>query len=366
MYSSALSPPGAAVGLKLVRARLGFGVSAAGVLRHHAVGEVVIGVTFLFRERPALPLVERVSAAGRLVLRDVGVQHLLLLDDVPGLPCLRYDGLPVRPGEDGHEGLAELPTCQPGLLLEVDLEPVGVQRLRVVEELGVHYRRPVARELQLGGSVGGEHEVLGGDIAAVAPLDSLLQGHLGGPEGLTADGFLNQRGGEIGGQRGHPVESLGRVGVQAGLGSSQHVQVPDGAILPQIRPVVGSSQVRRDSQLVNVFGGVGCGRRRLRSRRRGGRWSVRARRRSGGGSCGRRGSRRLASLGVLAGCVGIRRGRDHHLDLHLPNHFLRHHLRLATQQRNCQKYQGAKYQQSHRTHQLFLLFQCGESITPVL
>ena len=202
---------GVSVGGELVGARLGFGVGAAGVLRHRAAGEVVIGVAFLLGERAALPLAEPEPAGGGFVFGNVGVEDFLLLQDVAGLFRFVHHGFPVGFGDNGHERLAELPARQPRLLLEVDFETVRIQRLRVVEVIGVNDGCPVAGQFQLGDRVRGEGEILGGDVVAVAPLYPLLEGNLGSPVGLAANGFLRQWCREIGGERRDPVKPLRRV-----------------------------------------------------------------------------------------------------------------------------------------------------------
>ena len=83
----------------------------------------------------------------------------------------------------------------------------------MVEELRVNYRRPIAGQVQFGGSVGGKDEVLGGYVIPVAPLDTRLQVHFGGPIGLTLDGFLPKGRWEIRRKGGYPVKSLIGVGV---------------------------------------------------------------------------------------------------------------------------------------------------------
>ena len=200
----------------------------------------------------------------------------------------------------------------------------------MVKKLLVHYGGPVAGKLQVDNGVGGEHEVLGGDVIAVAPLHALLQRDLGGPEGFTANGFLLQRRWEVCGQRGYPVEPLGGVAVKRGRASSQDVLVPDGSVRSQIGPEVGGGQIRRNAQLVHIlyvlFGGR-AGRRRLGNRRRG--WL--------GGSAD--GGLNLRSARIRPWC-----GRDHHLNiphhlnvprhLHFPNYL---NLSGAPQHRNQER-----------------------------
>ena len=127
---------GFAVGSELVEPGGGGRVCAVGIQRNFRPAEGVDRVLVLLCEGPPLPLVEDEAPGARLALGDVGEQHFLLLGGVADLPGLGHHRLPVGLREDGHERQPELPSRQPRLLFEEDLEAVRAVGFGVVENSG--------------------------------------------------------------------------------------------------------------------------------------------------------------------------------------------------------------------------------------
>ncbi len=117
-------------------------------MSHLGTGKEIIGIANLFRESAVLPLFEYEATSAGLVLRDVGIEGLLLFGDIPRPPGFLDDRLPIDLGKDGHERQAKLPPSQSGFLLEVYFQAVGAYGLCVVEIFWVNNGGPVSSEAQ--------------------------------------------------------------------------------------------------------------------------------------------------------------------------------------------------------------------------
>ena len=130
------------INIGLARSGVCFRIGSTLVERNLCAHAVVVGISIVLEERPRFPLAEHESTKCGFTIWHVCKESLMLLLYFASLLCLLNDRRPIVFGQDRHEAQAKLPDAQTRSLgvalgvgcLEVDLQPMTVQRLNPVEE----------------------------------------------------------------------------------------------------------------------------------------------------------------------------------------------------------------------------------------